>query len=301
MDRWLLDYKKNSVKVATYSRLRVSYTMMTRNPISSMDVDALTSNDIQNYLNDLADEGYALSTIKKQYTLISAFLKHEYSEGRVRNPVYLSVNLPVEEIVKKPKKEIETYNQVEQRKLTKVLNTLDDRLYGAAILMLETGMRVGETLALTWNDINWSRKAVRIDKTLVRLPGAPNCAFVQSSPKSKSSKRTIPLSDKALEILNRLSESSNSSKYIFSDERHGGNPCAYNQLRRKLRKACALAGVPYKGNHAFRHTFATNCYNRGCNVKILSKLLGHADVSITYNTYIHLYGDALEEMRSVIG
>lgn len=60
---------------------------------------------------------------------------------------------------------------------------------------------------------------------------------------------------------------------------------------------------PYNGhgNHALRHTCATNCYNRGCDVKILSKLLGHADVSITYNIYIHLYGDALEEMRSVIG
>ena len=53
--------------------------------------------------------------------------------------------------------------------------------------------------------------------------------------------------------------------------------------------------------HAFRHTFATNCYERGCDVKILSKLLGHSDVAITYNIYIHLYGDALEEMRRVVG
>ena len=45
----------------------------------------------------------------------------------------------------------------------------------------------------------------------------------------------------------------------------------------------------------------TNCYYRGCNVKIMSKLLGHADVTVTYNIYIHLFGDALEEMRSVIG
>ena len=59
--------------------------------------------------------------------------------------------------------------------------------------------------------------------------------------------------------------------------------------------------LPYLGMHAFRHTFATNCYERGCDVKILSKLLGHSDVAITYNIYIHLYGDALEEMRRVVG
>ena len=53
--------------------------------------------------------------------------------------------------------------------------------------------------------------------------------------------------------------------------------------------------------HVFRHTFATNCYYRGCDVKILSKLLGHSSVTVTYNTYIHLFGDALEEMRAVLG
>ena len=71
-------------------------------------------------------------------------------------------------------------------------------------------------------------------------------------------------------------------------------------MRYQIQKACLTAGVPYKGLHVFRHTFATNCYYRGANVKLLSKLLGHADVSITYNTYIHLFGDALEEMRNVV-
>ena len=301
MNRWLLDYKKNSVKAATYDRLRVSYDMMLRYMISAKDVSAITTDDIQKYVNRLAEEGYALSTIKKQFCLLAAFMKHEYAQGRIKKPVYLSVELPVEEAVRKPAKEMETYSQLEQRKLTKVLNTLDSRLYGAAILMLETGMRVGETLALTWDDIDWDRRAVTIGKTLVRLSGATNDIFVQPSPKSKSSKRTIPLSDKALDILDRLSESARGSKYVFYDNRNRGKPCTYDQLRFHLQGACKQADVPYKGNHAFRHTFATNCYNRGCNVKVLSKLLGHADVAITYNIYIHLYGDALDEMRKVIG
>ena len=300
MNRWLLDYKKNSVKAATYDRLRVSYDMMLRYMISAKDVRTITTTDIQKYLNRLAEEGYALSTIKKQFTLLTAFLKHEHAEGRIKNPVYLGANLPVEEAVKKPMKKIETYSQIEQRKLMKVLKTLDDRLYGAAVLMLETGMRVGETLALTWDDIDWDRQAVTIEKTLVRLSGTTNDIFVQSSPKSKSSRRTIPLSDRALDVLDRLSESARGAKYIFYDERNSARPCTYDQLRFRLQAACKRANVPYKGNHVFRHTFATNCYNRGCNVKILSKLLGHANVSITYNIYIHLYGDALEEMRKVI-
>ena len=300
VNRWLLDYKKNSVKAATYDRLRVSYDMMLRYMISAKTTSDVTTNDIQKYINRLAEEGYALSTIKKQFNLLAAFLKHEYAQGRIRNPVYLAVRLPVEEAVKKSVKKIETYSQIEQRKLMKVLSTLDNRLYGAAILMLETGMRVGETLALTWDDVDWDRRAISIDKTLVRLSGTTNDIFVQGSPKSKSSRRTIPLSDRAIDILDRMSENTRGSKWIFYDNRNRAKPCTYDQLRFQLQTACKLAGIPYKGNHAFRHTFATNCYNRGCNVKVLSKLLGHADVSITYNIYIHLYGDALEEMRKVI-
>lgn len=75
---------------------------------------------------------------------------------------------------------------------------------------------------------------------------------------------------------------------------------SYEMMRWNIQVACKEAGVPYLGQHVFRHTFATNCYRRGCNVKILSKLLGHADVGITYNTYIHLLDDGLEEMRSVL-
>ena len=114
MNRWLLDYKKNSVKAATYDRLRVSYDMMLRYMISAKDVRTITTTDIQKYLNCLADEGYALSTIKKQFTLLTAFLKLEYAQGRIKNPVYLAAKLPVEEAVKKPVRRLRlTLNRAE--------------------------------------------------------------------------------------------------------------------------------------------------------------------------------------------
>ena len=298
---WMEKYKRNSVKPATFDRLETSYKAMLHYGIAQVRLYDLRAEDIQTYINQLVRDGYALSTIKKQYVLLTAFLKFAYAQGIIDNPVYLAVNMPVEDAVKKPAKKIETYNLIEQGKLNRVLNTLDDRLYGAAILMLETGMRVGEVLALTWDDVNWDRRAISVGKTLVRLPNEQNNLFVQSSPKSKSSKRTIPLNNKAIDVLSRLAQETKGSEFIFYDDRSPSRPCTYDQLRFRLQAACEAAGVPYKGNHVFRHTFATNCYNRGCDVKILSKLLGHANVGITYNIYIHLYGDALEEMRSVVG
>ena len=63
---------------------------------------------------------------------------------------------------------------------------------------------------------------------------------------------------------------------------------------------CVDAGIEYRGEHVFRHTFATNCYYKGMDIKILSRLLGHADVNITYNIYVHLYGDGFEEMYEAL-
>ena len=75
---------------------------------------------------------------------------------------------------------------------------------------------------------------------------------------------------------------------------------AYEAFRFQTRKLCEEAKVEYRGEHVFRHTFATNCYYKGVDVKILSRLLGHADVNITYNIYIHLYGDGFDELYAAL-
>lgn len=167
------------------------------------------------------------------------------------------------------------------------------------MLMMETGLRIGECLALTWNDVLWERRAIRVSKTLIRIANRHRME-VQDGAKSFTSNRTIPLSTNAYNLLDDLSRSSEKTNgYIFAAD--DGFPISYEAMRYQIQQACEEADVPYLGQHVFRHTFATNCYNRGCDVKILSKLLGHADVAVTYNVYIHLFGDALEEMRSVVG
>lgn len=148
--------------------------------------------------------------------------------------------------------------------------------YVAALLMLETGLRVGETLALAWEDVIWERKAI-----------------------SHASNRIVLLSQTALRLLKSYFDASpNPQGTIFRNEH--GDHLSYEAMRYQIQKACLTAGVPYKGLHVFRHTFATNCYHKGVDVKILSRLLGHADVNITYNIYVHLYGDGFDEMYSAL-
>lgn len=295
---WMEGCKRNSVKPTTYDRLETSYNMLIQDGVSNIDVEALTAKDIQGYLNRLVANGYALSTIKKQFHLITAYLTYANAEGLIDRLVFKNVQLPSQTVVKKKKREVVTYSKQEQIALMKVLRTNEKPGYGASILMLESGMRVGEVLALTWDDVLWERRAIVINKTLIRIANRRRME-VQDGAKSYTSNRTIPLSTEAEKLLTTAYEASETKHgYIFHND--DGSPLSYEALRYQIQCACDKANVPYKGQHVFRHTFATNCYYRGCDVKILSKLLGHSNVTITYNIYIHLFGDAVEEMRSVL-
>ena len=296
---WLVSYKKNSVKASTYDRLMVSHDMLRKYSIANILIDELCTQDIQDYINELVDDGYALTTIKKQMHLIGGWIEYANLMGFIAKPIHKGVKLPVESMVKKPRRQVISYTKQQQKALRSVLMRGDNMAWYAVILMLETGTRVGEVLALCWSDIDWRRRALRINKTVVRLGDSRRC-YVQQGAKSFTSNRTIPLSQAAYDLLSYMKEINDSdSDFIFHNSR--GDFLSYEALRWWTKKACDEAGVPYYGQHVFRHTFATNCYEKGCDVKVLSKFLGHSDVAITYNVYIHLYGDALEEMRLIVG
>lgn len=299
IEEWMVKYKQNSVKAATYDRMLVSFNLMKNYKIAYIGLDALRSDDIQEYLNRMVYDKYALTTIKKQYNLLTSYIKYANVEGIIARPLYANVKLPSQTVIQKPKKEIVAYNELEQMSLRKVFRFHPRAEYQAALFMMETGTRIGEALAVCWSDINWSRRSVRINKTLVRMCHK-NHSFIQNSAKSFASNRVIPLSAEAIVMLKTMYEQEEDpSGFIFHDS--SGNVLSYEAMRYHIGAACCEAKVPYRGQHVFRHTFATNCYNRGCDVKILSKLLGHSDVAVTYNTYIHLFGDTLEEMRKVLG
>ena len=162
--------------------------------------------------------------------------------------------------------------------------------------MLETGLRAGEALALRWRDIHLSRKRLEVHATVVRLANKKQ-SFVQDCAKSEASNRTIPLTPYAVRLLERLSQGGK-GEWVFTNT--DGERLSYEALRWQTGCVCREAGVDYKGEHVFRHTFATNCYYKKVDIKILSRLLGHADVNITYNVYIHLYGDGFDEMYSAL-
>lgn len=299
---WLYRFKQNGVKKATFDRLLVSFELAKRYSIMEIHIVDLTTLDVQDFINALKRDGYAFTTIKKAYNLISAFLKFLIGDGVQVRPSYLNVVLPSPENTTGNKQEVVTYSKPEQMRIISTASKDGSIGSKAAILMLETGIRSGEVLALSWRDVEWERKAIYIHKTLV-YPASTRRCFVQNTPKSKGSIRHLPLSNRAYSVLESLYEElapNSEDEFVFHRKDHPDSSMGYNLLSDQIRTLCDNAHVEYKGLHVFRHTFATNCYYKGCEIKILSKFLGHSSVTVTYNTYIHLFGDALDELRSIV-
>lgn len=298
ISRWLYAVKRPSVKPATFARLLVSYNLLRGYTLASVRLVDLHTADIQAYVNTLAADGYSVSTVKKAYNLISGFLAYAIADGAPLAPVYLNVKLPTQAIHAAPR-DVSAFSDDEQGRIRAACDGSDTPAARAIILLLETGIRIGELQALQWVDIDFRRRAVMVRRTLIN-PNSRLKARVQDSPKTPNSRRIIPLSSRALALLRKMAGDGEPEGFVISDMPDFSRPVMYNQLLHGAKAIFAAAGVTWRGFHALRHTFATNCFYKGCDVKRLSKMLGHGSVTVTYNTYISLFGDALEDLRALV-
>lgn len=291
---WLELFKKNEVKSGTYDRLTGSNESLSRYPIGQQRVCDVTPLDIQFYINQITKEGYSFSTIKKQLELLRASLRKAVSLKIIPDNPAQEVDMPSQKMIKKPR-EVLAYNEKEQRRLQDYIEAhTDQNAILCVAFMIETGLRSGEALALRWSEVDTERHRCHICATVVN-PHLPSKAYVQDTPKTDASIRTIPLNVRATTILNIMKKRA-SSEFVFGTDRR----LEYPTLIRAIKKMCKESNVLYRGAHVFRHTFATNCYYKGIDIKILSKLLGHSDVKVTYNTYINLYGDGFDDMYAAL-
>ena len=295
VDTWLETFKKNTVKAASYERLLVSKEALKKFSIAEKQIREITFFDIQRYVNDLVDAGYSMSGVKKQLRIVTAPLKQAAAIRMIPADPSIGVRLPTETKVKKKAKDVTAYTQKEQEKLYAKIRESTSVGYLAVAFMMETGLRSGELLALKWSDIEMEKSKLRVHATIAFLMNNQK-AFYQESPKSKASIRFVPLTAKAMAILKILKEK-RKTEWVFEND---SGRYSYKQLMCQTKKLCREAKVAYHGEHAFRHTFATNCFYKGINVKILSRLMGHSSVQVTYNTYIHLYGDGFDEMYAAL-
>ena len=298
MLNWLEKFKKGKLRPSSYERYQFCLQLLCKDELALMDVRAIRLEHIQEYVNRLGD--MSASTIKKQKLLLSQVLEYALlTELIQRNPVE-GVEMPP---MTHNTKVVFPYEKDEQEKLVTAFteikgNKLRLRYGWGAVLILETGLRAGEALALEWPDINEEKRTLKVNKNMVRVNGKN---IVQRTTKTESGKRTIPLNSRAMEAIRHLkAQRIVGCPYVFATQ--NGKHLSYRNLLATMEKACEAAGVEHRGLHALRHSFASNLYAKGVEVKVISRLLGHASVEITYNRYIHFFeGDIDDTLRQAVG
>ncbi len=195
-------------------------------------------------------------------------------------------------------KELPILSLQDQKKLKAVcLIDIDETKIGI-LLSLYLGLRIGEVCALEWSDIDFNEKLLHVRKTVSRIKNTtnnetPSTILIIDRPKTPSSFRAIPICSWIIPILLELKSRSQSS-YITSRTLNFISPRTFDYRYHKVLRQAQIDSINY---HALRHTFATRCIEAGVDVKSLSEMLGHADASITLNTYVH---SSIEQKRMQI-
>ena len=225
----------------------------------------------------------------------------------IKNPLK-SVSLP-----RMQKKEIEILTPEEQKRLNSVCF---DHPWGMAVLLtLYSGMRMGELLGLTWDNVDFENNKLKVTKQLGRLkdysknPKAKTILSLRNETKTSSSNRTIYIASVVMKRLkeHKLKQDVESEKWgkayknsnlVFC--REDGQLIDPATFRNFYLKTLKNANVEHKTFHALRHTFATRALEVNSNIKVVSEILGHASIQITLDTYSHVSEELQQETMQKI-
>lgn len=296
MDTWLKEYKYHSLKPSTYMGY-YSYTKCHIKPkLGHIRLKDLRKDNVQRFVNELLADGKNPSSIDSMFQVLNSALKEAVnSDFIIKNPA-TGVKLP-----KKEKKDKRVLTPEEQNRFVETAKLYDQG--EAFILMLGTGMRIGETLALTWDDISFENSELKVRKTQVEFIDPHNTSkrkISHGTPKTNSSFRTIPLLPQLLDMLKELKirqeafakdmGSAYTDNNLVFCTRFGTSILIYD-MRKKLERITKRAEIEGISPHSLRHTFATRGLENGIPLKVMQELLGHASLSMTADLYTHILPD----------
>lgn len=285
--------------------------------IGNMKLSMVRPLHCQSILNQMRNGEYAASTIDQTYSTLGTMLKAAIANGLIEShPLDGVTHKKVEKHSKKV-----VYLTVEEQEA--FLNTAKNHHnYEQFVFLLETGLRIGEMIALTWNDIDWENRTITIERSMEYRYQVGE--WVAGPPKSVESYRTLPLTDAAFSVLQELyankdtrKEAKELSKILTYEDKkthmmksfcmkdlvflnwRTGMPTKTSSYDTYLLKLTKLANVKHISSHSLRHTYATRAIERGVNPPVLQKLLGHKSITTTMGTYVHITDNSLRNAVSV--
>lgn len=293
VDAWF-DYwigiKKQTVRPNTVRNYSERYERNIKGVIGNKLLKDVKPIHCQRIFSDMADEGYKTTTIyQTRIALYNMFEFARENDVLITNPCKKSLKSDMG----KPsdKKEALTID-VQKKFLEAVVGYSYENQYR---FVLQTGLRTGELIGLKWSDIDFENRTMKIERTMEYRYKVGEWRV--GPPKSKSGYRTIPLTDEAIHILENQRLKNKSLKLVPMEWKdivflcRKGTPVKNSTYDTGLFKYCDRVGIPRFSMHVLRHTFATRCIEGGMKPKTLQKILGHFNIGITMNLYVHITED----------
>ena len=317
-DEYIKTYKEPILKESTVNHYRLYYRLYIQPDMGKKYIKDIKGIHVQKLYNELAKRGMKSNTIKKIANILHSTLKQA-----VRDDLLLKNPCEAADIPKTEQKERRVLTAKEQREFIDFVSDSAkwQRYYPLFIMAFGTGMRIGELLALRWNDLDFKEKSIRVNKTLqyIQVEGSRECKFIVQSPKTKQSIRTIPMLNNVAEVLKlhregqrkdiimlggiwQKSDNKDLRNLVFTTDT--GNPIDRNSINRTIKsivsdinlKRAEQAGkdkrkaeiFPDFSAHTMRHSFATRCFEADIRPKVIQSFLGHSTLATTMDIYTHV-------------
>ncbi len=297
--QWLSEWQKSYVRTTVKQKTFNDYSSLIKNHIvprlGRYELDQLTPLLLQKFVSELTEsgnlkngKGLSASTVKIIISVLRSSLRTAYSVGMCREYTADRIITP-----RLRERSVVSLTVKEQMKIENYILKGDDSRLAGILICLHTGLRIGELLALTWNDVDLEKMSINVNKTCqYHSKCKANGKRAVNSPKTESSVRTIPISEKLKVLLDDMKKKSRSI-YVISN---GENYMSIRTYQRLFAVMLKRLNIPVRGFHTTRHTFATRAIESNMDVKTLSELLGHKSSVITLNRYVHSSEDRKKEM-----
>ena len=275
-----LSAKQIQTKASTYANYEFKVEKHLMPAFGHLKIEKLTPGKVYDFIIEKQGKGLSNKYISDLIVVLKNMTRYAAKIHHCVNAI-ADVELP-----KKEKHDVDLYNKSEQNLLKSALLDNMDITKMTIMLDLFTGLRIGELCGLKWSDIDLKAKTIRVERTVQRVRSrrkSKKTELVVSTPKSRSSVRTIPLPNFLIGMLKAF-QPSNQDVFIISNNSKLPDPRTMQYRFKALLAKIRLRALNF---HSLRHIFATSCVEIGFDVKTLSEILGHSSVEVTLSRYIH--------------